>query len=172
MTNSRRWKGQMNMVLVVLALAIFLGLSFFFLSLLKPSQDSDYLNLYAHALLRTMLKSETGYLDPDCRSLEDLLACAYYQPAHVCAANGRLKEMACEQALAANIAQLTQKYDIVKGSYRYLLAAESGAVFFQAGDVSLDKASSARIAADRTVSKISSDGRLLQATVRLYLARK
>ncbi len=116
----RQRKAQLNMVVLVLALAIFAGLAVFLLSAARSLDQDEYLNLYTHQLLLTALREDSGSLDPACKTTADLAACAFLTPAHRCGGSGPACEsLARDQATAAFAA-----YEPLR-PFRWLLTVES-----------------------------------------------
>ena len=69
-------KGQTSMMLIVLAIIIFIILGVFLLiSSLRPV-NSEYYNLYAHNLLLSALRRNTGY-GGYCETVSSTISCAY-----------------------------------------------------------------------------------------------
>jgi len=69
-------KGQTSMILIVLMIIIFMGIGIFLLiSYLKPVHE-EYYNLYAHNLLLSVLRRDTGY-GGYCDTVSSTIACAY-----------------------------------------------------------------------------------------------
>jgi len=64
------------MILIVLVIVIFMGIGIFLLiSSIKPVHD-DYYNLYAHNLLLSVLRRNTGY-GGYCDTISSTISCAY-----------------------------------------------------------------------------------------------
>ncbi len=76
-------KGQTSMILIVLVIVIFMGLGIFLvISSLKPVQN-EYYNLYAHNLLISVLRRNTGY-GGYCDTISSTMSCAYMTPYRNC----------------------------------------------------------------------------------------
>jgi hypothetical protein len=73
--------GQTSMILIVLIIIIFMAIGIFLLiSSIKPVYE-EYNNLYAHNLLLSVLRRNTGY-GGDCETVSSTIACAsqtYYR---------------------------------------------------------------------------------------------
>ncbi|MEE9323140.1 MAG: hypothetical protein V3U72_01215 [Candidatus Aenigmarchaeota archaeon] len=68
--------GQTSMILIVLVIIIFMAIGIFLLiSSIKPEYD-DYHNLYAHNLLLSLLRRNTGY-GGYCDTISSTISCAY-----------------------------------------------------------------------------------------------
>lgn len=68
-------KGQTSMILIVLIIIIFMAVGIFLvISSIKP-QHNDYYNLYAHNLLLSVLRKNTG-LGGQCDTYGSTIACA------------------------------------------------------------------------------------------------
>lgn len=71
----RKKSGQTSMILIVLVIIIFMVIGIFlFISSIKPEHD-EYYNLYAHNLLLSVLRRNTGY-GGDCETISSTITCA------------------------------------------------------------------------------------------------
>ena len=72
----RKKSGQTSMILIVLAVIIFMAIGIFLLiSSIKPKYE-EYHNLYAHNLLLSVLRRNTGYGE-DCDTISSTITCAH-----------------------------------------------------------------------------------------------
>jgi hypothetical protein len=70
------------MIVIVIFILIGLG-AFLFITSLKSYIPNEYNNLYAHNLLLSILRKDTGYQAP-CRTISDLIVCAHTTPEKRC----------------------------------------------------------------------------------------
>ncbi|UCC92122.1 MAG: hypothetical protein JSV39_02585 [Candidatus Aenigmatarchaeota archaeon] len=72
----RKKSGQTSMILIVLIIIIFMSIGIFLLiSSIKPEYD-EYYNLYAHNLLLSVLRRNTGY-GGHCDTISSTVSCAH-----------------------------------------------------------------------------------------------
>ena len=113
-------KAQTTMVLILLVILLFAGTAIFLLTFAKSVSQADYMNLYAHNLLLTLMRSDTGYTDPNCKLVSDALACAFFTPEYICGQNGP----SCLTLANRTAADYIERFSMVKKSYAYLLTVE------------------------------------------------
>ena len=78
-----RVTGQTSMILIVLIIIVFMAIGIFLLiSSIKPVND-DYYNLYAHNLLLSVLRRNTGY-SGYCDTISSTVSCAYMTSYRTC----------------------------------------------------------------------------------------
>jgi hypothetical protein len=70
-------KGQSSIVMMVLVLMVFGGLAVFLLSMVQTVSQEDYMNIYAHNMLISVMRTDTGK-GADCALVSDTLSCASY----------------------------------------------------------------------------------------------
>jgi hypothetical protein len=113
-------KGQTTMVLIMLVILLFAGTAIFLLTFAKSISQTDYMNLYVHSLLLTLMRSDTGYTDPNCKLFSDVLSCAFFSPEYVCSQNGP----SCLELANRTATGYIERFSTIKKSYRYLLVVE------------------------------------------------
>ena len=69
-------KAQSSLLMIVFVIMIFAGLGLFLLSIGQTVEQSDYMNIYTHNLLLTLLRSDTGENSRECKYVSDAIACA------------------------------------------------------------------------------------------------
>ena len=109
-------KGQTTLVVMVLAIIIFIILGLFFLtsSMSRPKNVSEYYNMYAHNLLLSITRADTGY-GGICKSFADVGVCAITR-------NGMCGSVSCRDILSND---LKVKIDsIIKPDIDYVLIIE------------------------------------------------
>lgn len=163
-------KGQTTMIVLVLVIVIFFGMITFLLSLAETVSQSEYLNLYTHQLLSAMLKADTGYLDTNCRTIADTLACAYFSPAYVC---GGVQD--CNSLAHDSVEESIAKFDVIKQGFRHYLTVEpegltvivgGGIQSVEVGDLSLrDERTDKFIASERIVGIFGGESYILDVTL-------
>ncbi len=151
-------KGQTTMVFILFVIIIFAGTSIFLLSLAETVSQSEYTNLYVHRLLSSVLKTDTGYTDPACKTVSDLLACSFLSPTHICGSGQDCFTLA-EQEVESHMSRFA---DIRQG-FRYLILVESESFVslpeglphsVEIGDSSLREEKSEKITANQRIQKV------------------
>jgi len=128
-------KAQMNIVVIMITLAIFIGLIIFLLTLSKSITTSKFSNLYVTNLLISTMRADTGYYnDPNCKTVSDLIKCAFFTPTWKCGDNGP----ECKEYANLTLDTLMKRYHLSKKNFRYLLIVDplSGAVKEPTGETS------------------------------------
>jgi hypothetical protein len=121
MSLGKKKKGQVTMFLIVLVILLFAGTAIFLLSFAKTVSQSDYLNLYTHNLLLSVMRADTGHItDPNCKLVSDAITCAFFSPTMVC----RGGSITCAELANQTVADYIERFSLVKKSYRYLLTVE------------------------------------------------
>lgn len=72
-------KAQTSIVLILMVLIIFGGLVLFLLSLAQTISQEDYMNIYVHNMILSLLRTDTGELGKECKFVSDAIACATYR---------------------------------------------------------------------------------------------
>jgi hypothetical protein len=70
-------KGQSSIVMMVLVLVVFGGLAVFLLSMAQTVSQEDYMNIYAHNMLISLMRTNTGE-GGECTLVSDTLSCASF----------------------------------------------------------------------------------------------
>ncbi len=108
-------KGQTSMIAIVLIIIIFMAIGIFLLiSSIKPEYD-EYYNLYAHNLLLSVLRSNTGY-GGYCDTISSTLACAYMTSYRRCG------DTDCRNLSATIVPALVEK--VIKDNLDYCIIVE------------------------------------------------
>ena len=111
----RKLTGQTSMILIVLMIILFMGLGIFLLmSSIKPEFD-EYHNLYAHSLLLSVLRRNTGY-GGYCDTISSTVSCAYMTSYRNCG------EVTCKNLSAEIMPELIGK--VIKETYDYCMIIE------------------------------------------------
>jgi len=168
-------KGQTTMIMIVLIIIIFLGMSTFLLSLAETVSQSEYLNMYTHNLLSSTLKADTGYLEANCRTVSDLLACSFFSPTYVC---GGVQD--CHSLAEEKVEDSISRFQLIKEGFRHLIVVEpegftavvgGGIQKVEIGDSHLDDEKVDKITADERISGIF-NGEAYILNIRLIVAKK
>jgi len=112
-------QGQTTMIFIVLIIIIFLGMGVFLLSLAQTVSQSEYINLYTHNLLSSLVKTDTGYTDASCKTVADLLSCSFLSPTHICGTQD------CFSLSEQTVNSYMEQFAFIKEGFRYLLIVES-----------------------------------------------
>jgi len=114
-------KAQTSIIMILLVIMVFIGMIMFLLSLAKTVSREEYMNLYVHNLLVSILRSDTGdYSDYECKTVADALMCAFREN-KICPSGKSCREIA-EDFINESI----NKFKEIKG-YRYLFIARPSA---------------------------------------------
>lgn len=113
-------KAQTTMVLMMIVILLFVGTVIMLLTFANTVKQTDYINLYAHNLLLSVMRSDTGYTDQECKLVSDVLACAFFDPTRICGSGGPT----CLELANRTANDLINKFSMVKKSYSYLLVVE------------------------------------------------
>ncbi len=169
-------KAQTTAVLLLLVMIIFIGLGIFLLSMAKSVSQQEYMLLYANNLLLSILRKDTGFMENECRSIADAIACIYFaHPNLRCGDNGPT----CSELAGSEVGRLMSRFGEIKG-YKYLLSvkpvgfiphSESGEIMeFEIGNSTLKYMKGLKIAATQKLEKTTETGQLI-LDVRLVLTK-
>lgn len=122
-STQKRAKGQTTVVLIFLVLIIFAGVIVLLLSLATDVGSQEYMNLYTHNTLLSVLRADTGFLSPNCRQISDTLACYFgaYGAENMCGSG-----QTCEQIANNRITEYLGTFEAVRQNYRYVFIVKSG----------------------------------------------
>lgn len=113
----KKRKAQTTMIILFLFIIIFLGIIVFLFSIVKNISLQDYENLYVHNTLLTILRTDTGYTDADCKLVSDVIACSFMKPGWRCGGTGPT----CYDLANKKISEYLGK---LKKNYKFLFLAE------------------------------------------------
>jgi hypothetical protein len=109
-------KAQTSIVMIVIILFLFIGLgAFLFLTGIKNYVPNEYNNLYAHNLLLSVMRKDSGYSAP-CRTVSEILVCAHSTPEKRC---GGMRCKDLSDQVVPNLIGNT-----IKPNFDYLLIVE------------------------------------------------
>jgi hypothetical protein len=172
-------KAQTSMVLLVLLIIIFAAIGTFLLSLSRTVSQEEYMDLYVNNLMLSLMKTDTGYSDANCKLLSDTVACAFILPDWRCGGSG----MTCLELANKSLGEYMGAFDLISRNYRYLFTvtthefiARTGiehgeGMKLSLGDPELEDYRGKKRVANYVVQK-SLAGNQYNLKVRLYLARK
>jgi hypothetical protein len=107
--------GQTSMILIVLIIIIFMAIGIFLLiSSIKPVND-DYYNLYAHNILLSVLRRNTGY-SGYCDTVSSTVSCAYMTSYRNCGG------MECRNLSYEIVPALIER--VIKPTFDYCMVVE------------------------------------------------
>ena len=166
-------KAQTNMILLVILLLVFIGLAVMLFSLTKTVNQEDYLNLYAHNLMLSVMKTDTGYTDSDCKLTSDTIFCAFTLTDKPCGDSG----LTCYELANKSLAEYIDAFSNISKNYRYLFEVtpvfcsrgEEGCRVMEFGDSDVLKVNKKWVA-NSAIQK-SMAGKPYNIKVRLYMAR-
>ncbi len=167
-----RKRGQTNIIVAVIVIAVFITVIVALMSLLKTAPSSDYINIYVHNLLISTLRADTGYLEPSCKTVEDAIACVYTEPiTYLCG-----DKMSCRQLADEKIGEYMTRNTFLGRKYRYLFDVTMGGrpslsdSPLQFGDQRLQQEKVEKTSADVTIQKITRSGKALAFNIRLLVS--
>ena len=80
-------KAQTTMVLLFLVVLIFGMLFIFMLSFAETVGQEEYTQNYLSSLLLSLVRTDTGYNDENCKLISDTIACSFISPTFDCEDN-------------------------------------------------------------------------------------
>ncbi|MBU0953762.1 MAG: hypothetical protein KKA90_05105 [Nanoarchaeota archaeon] len=170
-------RAQTNIVVFVFILLIVVGVIAFLLSAARTLNPVEYLNLYAHNSLLSVLREDTGYTDSNCKLVSDVISCSFFTPTWQCDGSGPT----CRSLAEEKITEAMDQFEIIKKSYRYLFRVEpegfvvkdaAGTPFsINIGDGTLATEKGEKITANERISRVSQSGQFL-LKVQLILKKK
>jgi len=173
---SQKRSGQTTMIFILLIIVIFAGMGIFLLSLAKTVSQSEYMNIYAHNLLSSIMKTDTGFTSPTCKTVSDLLGCSFLSPTYVC--DG---DQDCFTLANQKVNNYISRFALIKEGFRYLLTVEpEGFVSLpqggqpytvEIGDSSLKEEKTEKITANQKIQKILG-GNPYILNIRFTIAKK
>jgi len=168
-------KGQTTMIFLLLIVIIFVGMGAFLLSVARTVSQSEYLNLYTTNLLLSVMRADTGFTDPKCKTVSDTLACAFLSPSYACGSES------CLTLSDSLVNDYMQQFGIIKKGFGYFLAVETEGFVVrdpsgnlrvvEIGDPSLKNAKTEKFTATERIQDIL-EGRSYILTVKLTIAKK
>jgi len=113
--------GQSMVIMIVFVIMIFGGLAVFLLSISQTVSQKEYHNLYVHNLLLSVMRTDTGYTDPNCKLVSDTLGCAFTQSTeYKCGGSGE----PCIELANGTLTNYMDRFELVKKNFRYLFIAK------------------------------------------------
>lgn len=112
-------KGQANIVMMVLVLLMVFAVSVFLLQMLKKAPGSELDNMYVHNMLLSIMRTDTGYLEENCKTVSDVIACAFFEPYYKCD-----NTITCENVARNRLNQLVEDYRKAKENRIYYIEVE------------------------------------------------
>jgi hypothetical protein len=109
-------KAQTNMIMVVLLMVIFAIVVVFLLSVAQQVEQEDYMSLYANNIVLSIMKTDTGYSDSNCKLMSDLTACAFILPDWICGDSG----LTCKEMADQRLNLYMESLEGISQNYRYL----------------------------------------------------
>lgn len=137
-------RAQSGFVMVFLLILVIGFMVLFLVSISSVVKNTEYTQLYTTNFLLSILKSDTGFTDPNCKLVSDALYCSFTSSEYLCGSSGKTCGDVAKEAVDTYL-----DYDtgIAKKSFRHLLIAEpespwypvSGGIpiKFEVGDTSI-----------------------------------
>lgn len=155
-------KAQSSMILMVVIIVIFAAVGIFLLSLAETVSPKEYMGMYTQNLLLSILRADTGFNDPECKYVSDLISCSYFQPSsYMCSGLG----MTCRELAQSRIDYYMSKYAELQESLTYLITVtprgfvargeDDEALKIEFGDPSLRDAKVQKWSANELIQRVS-----------------
>ncbi len=129
-------KAQTSALLIMIVLIIFGSIAVFVVTISRNIDFDEYTNLYTSNLLIAMMRTDTGYTNPECKTVADLLICSYFTPEFRCG------EYTCTGLAESTIQDYMSEFELVRKNYRYLFSVKPQGFIsdtqVQIGEASLD----------------------------------
>lgn len=166
----RKTKSQTSALLIVIVLIIFSAMAVFLLTVSQTQEFEEYNNIYINNLLITVLRTDTGYTDSNCKFVSDLLACAYFSPEYRCDNNGPK----CGEEAEIVLNNYMSAFGNIRKNIKYLFVVKPQGfrsdTQIKIGDSSLDCDPTCRFERFAASETIHRGSYILKAV--LYMARK
>jgi len=169
----RKRKAQTNMIMLVILLLVFIGIILLLFSLSRTASQEDYMNLYAHNMLLSLMRTDTGYSGSGCKLISDAVFCAFTRGDVICGDEG----LTCYELANQSIGGYMDAFSEISRNYRYLLEvtpvfcsrSEEGCRVLDFGDP--DVAELERKWVANSAIQKSMAGKPYNIRIRLYVAR-
>jgi len=114
-------RAQSGFVMIFLLILILIFVVLFLVTIGSTMKNTEYTQLYSTNLLLSILRSDTGYPDPECKLVSDAIYCTFMNSEHICSGSG----LSCKEVAEENVRYYLD-YDngIAKKSYKHLIIAE------------------------------------------------
>jgi hypothetical protein len=141
-------KAQSSVILILLILIIFVGLGVFLLSLVETVSQEDYMNIYTHNMIISLLRTDTGR-GGECKYVSDVIICGSY--GMFCDSGFQCKDVAEEKVnfYMNAMNEIKSIYDWYIGVYD-----KNDFKLMEFGDESLVKRKTKKWSASETIYKI------------------
>jgi|GEM_PF-1322107 len=116
---SGRSKAQTSVILIVLIIIIFGGLTVFLLTFAQTLGRPEYTRLYATNIILSVMRTDTGFTDSKCKLVSDAMTCAFFESDWKCGGNGPT----CLDLVNETIREQVEGFELIQKSYRYLFIA-------------------------------------------------
>jgi len=160
-------------------IVIFGGIALFLLSFAKTIGQTEYMNMYAHNLLLSIMRTDTGYSDTNCKLVSDTLSCAFIMPNWKCEGSGQNCLALANERISS---YMSYDFGLVREGFRYLfivepetfrsISPETGEPMkIKIGDLSLEEAEITKLSANERIQKTTETGHYV-IKVQLIIAQK
>ena len=171
----RKKKAQTTIVLLFLVIMIFGILFVFMLSFVETLSQEEYMETYLYNMLLSIVRTDTGYTDSNCKLVSDSLGCAFLQPTYYCG-GGVVK---CRDLATSKITYYIDKFETIKSNFKYFFQVvpqgftprdeQNMPIKFEIGDTEVEDAD-VKIVATYTIYKTLGTSSYI-FKVRLYITR-
>jgi len=160
--------------MMILVLFLVFGMFIFLLALLQKPPEHPMDNMYVHSMLLSIMRSDTGYPEENCKTVADAVACAFFEPYYKCGDN-----VPCYDLASSIMQELVNRYrSSKKNRLYYIEASPEGRVVSWMGkavEISLPKSneyiknSLQKSTAEEKIQKLFK-GEPITVKVKLYMA--
>jgi len=166
-------KAQTNMILIIIVIIIFGGVVIFLLGFAKTISQAEYMNIYTHNLLLSVMRTDTGYTDANCKLVSDAISCAFFVKTQ-CGGTGP----SCISLANETVTDYMSRFELIKKGFRYLLKVtpegftpRSEPYEIEIGDKGLDTEKTEKFVANERIQKTMDIGQL-NLKVQLIIAKR
>jgi len=114
-------KGQTTMMILVFMMLLFVGIGALLFSLAETVSQEDYMDLYVNNLLLSVMRTDTGYDDMNCKKISDLIACSFVMPDWICGDSG----IRCKDMVNDKLSDYIGAFETISQNYRYVMKVSS-----------------------------------------------
>ena len=169
-------KAQTSLILIVLLLVIMAGVAVFLLGFAQTVSQKDYFNLYTHNLLLSVMRTDTGFTDNNCKLVSDLISCTFFFTDWICGNSGRT----CYEIANETVSDYISNFELIKKNFRYLFLVEPegftargpNPLVFEVGDKGLKTEKIEKFTANERILRVTTTGQQYFLKVQLILAKR
>jgi len=115
-----RKKAQTTIILMFMVVLIFGMLFVFLFSFAESVSSQEHMEKYTYNLLLSLVRTDTGFTDDNCKTISDSIHCALLQPTVTCDQS----TIKCQDLANDRITYYIDSFESIKQSYRYFFKVE------------------------------------------------